>query len=558
MGLSRRGFESGAVHLDQRADQETCVGLFRLVKTGRKETIQSLLCGAMGQEMPFDKSALYDEDFVHCSCGFLQFLGFRCRISKAIHPGSYVRLSNSDSEVDTPEDATSLSVKEKDQVTKPNSYRRNIKAWIKRRINRKQNKKQKLYPGTTQLSRSNALRRSKFNQTSDSIKELGRTLLDGLLHRIPYGQKVPEDMIKEKLCRSLSADYDAYTKRGKKSGVSTNGNQDSNKFRRIHSSPASVTEKKLCDAINYVKKGEETLLNGYHEKDTKCDILELVQDNETGASVCKNRNGVDEEMFSTGEHGENTFCEPLESKEDATDSGVSCNLEFEEEEERSEKKENGCTPCETKDVSSMESTILQVAIGKKDSCIDPKDLESLTNLLKQLGFDTLLGNDEETTQIKAEEDDETPILDTEVSLEEFKRAWDQINKVEFAKFDCNILPQDLILVLDMIDQAYTEAYTNCSSRVVWFFSYVSKLSPKMTENHVLKEVQERVTWYLKAQEECSDEADDHVAWDFERYDEWLDRRADLEKIVVELERLVLDDLVKSLVVEDTEVQSLLR
>lgn len=197
-------------------------------------------------------------------------------------------------------------------------------------------------------------------------------------------------------------------------------------------------------------------------------------------------------------------------------------------------------------------------IGKKDLCIDPKDLESLTNLLKQLGFDTLLEIDEETTQIKAEEDDETRILDTEVSFEEFKRAWDQINKVEFAKFDCNILPQDLILVLDLINQAYTEAYTNCSSREVWSSSYVSKLSPKMMENHVLKEVQEIVTWHLKAHEECSDEADDLVAWDFERYDEWLDHRADFEKIVVDLERLVLDDLVEGLVVEDTEIPSLLR
>ncbi|XP_078159743.1 uncharacterized protein LOC144555327 [Carex rostrata] len=509
----------------------------------------------MGQETPFDKSALYDEDFVRCSCGFLQFLGFRCRISKAIHPGSYARLHNSDSEPDTSEDTTSLS--EKDHVAKPNSYRRNIKAWIKRRINRKQNKKQKLYPGTTQLSRSNALRRSKFNQTSDSIKELGRTLLDGLLHRIPYGQKVPEEMIKEKLCRSLSADYDAYTKRGKKSGVPQNANQDSNKFWRSHSSPASVTEKKLCDSID-VKRGEETLLNDYHEKDTKCDTLDLVQDNETDASVCEKRNGVDEEMVSTGEHGENTFCGSLESKQDAIDSGVSYNLEFETKEERNEKTENGSIPSEIKDVGPMESTILQVDIGKKDLCIDPKDLESLTNLLKQLGFDTLLETDEETTQIKAEEDDETRISDTEVSFEEFKRAWDQINKVEFAKFDCNILPQDLILVLDLIDQAYTEAYTNCSSRVVWSSSYVSKLSPKMMENHVLKEVQERVTWHLKAHEECSDEADDLVAWDFERYDEWLDHRADFEKIVVDLERLVLDDLVEGLVVEDTEIPSLLR
>lgn len=249
-------------------------------------------------------------------------------------------------------------VKEKDHVAKPNSYRRNIKAWIKRRINRKQNKKQKLYPGTTQLSRSNALRRSKFNQTSDSIKELGRTLLDGLLHRIPYGQKVPEEMIKEKLCRSLSADYDAYTKRGKKSCVPQNANQDSNKFRRIHSSPASVTEKKLCDSID-VKRREETLLNDYHEKDTKCDTLDLVHDNETDSSVSEKRSEVDEEMVSTREHGENTFCESLESKEDAIDSGVSCNLEFKTKEERNEKTENGSIPSEIKDVGPMESTILQ-------------------------------------------------------------------------------------------------------------------------------------------------------------------------------------------------------
>jgi Domain of unknown function (DUF4378) len=199
-----------------------------------------------------------------------------------------------------------------------------------------------------------------------------------------------------------------------------------------------------------------------------------------------------------------------------------------------------------------------VDIEKKDLCIDPKDLECLMNLLKQLGFDTSLGTNEETTQINAKED-ETPILDSEVSLEEFKRAWDQINKVEFAKFDCNLLPQDLILVLDLIDQAYTEAYTNCSSSFVWFSSYMTKLSPKTIENRVLKEVQERVTWYLKAHEECSDEADDLVAWDYEKYDEWLDHRPDFEKMVVELERLVLDDLVECLVVEeDVEVQRLFR
>lgn len=198
-------------------------------------------------------------------------------------------------------------------------------------------------------------------------------------------------------------------------------------------------------------------------------------------------------------------------------------------------------------------------IGKKDLCIDPKELECLTNLLLQLGFDMSLGTNEETTHINAEEDDATPILDSEVSLEEFKRAWDQINKVEFAKFDCNILPQDLILVLDLIDQAYTEAYNNCSSSFVWFSTYVSKLSPNIIENHILKVVQERVTWYLRAHEECSDEADDLVAWDYGRYDEWLDRRADFEKIVVELEKLVLDDLVEGLVVEeDGEVRTFLR
>lgn len=38
--------------------------------------------------MRFEKSALYDEDIVSCSCGFLQFLGFRCRIGKAIDPGT--------------------------------------------------------------------------------------------------------------------------------------------------------------------------------------------------------------------------------------------------------------------------------------------------------------------------------------------------------------------------------------------------------------------------------------------------------------------------------------
>jgi SWIM zinc finger len=38
--------------------------------------------------MRFDKSALYDEDFAACTCGFFQFLGFRYRISKAIDPGT--------------------------------------------------------------------------------------------------------------------------------------------------------------------------------------------------------------------------------------------------------------------------------------------------------------------------------------------------------------------------------------------------------------------------------------------------------------------------------------
>lgn len=249
-------------------------------------------------------------------------------------------------------------IKEKDHVAKPNSYRRNIKAWIKRRINKRQNKKQKLYPGTTQLSCTNAIRHSKFNQTSGSIKELGRTLLDGLLHRIPYGQKVPEEMIKEKLCRSLSADYDAYTKRGKKSSISVNANQD-NKFRRIYSSPASVTEKKFCDTTNGIRE-EEMVLNSYHEKDAKCDVSELVQENnKTDAPVYENGNGMDKGMGSTGEPAGNMVPELSGSKENAIDSGVTCNMEFEKKEEKGEKIENDSTLSEIKDVGPMEPTILQ-------------------------------------------------------------------------------------------------------------------------------------------------------------------------------------------------------
>jgi hypothetical protein len=157
---------------------------------------------------------------------------------------------------------------------------------------------------------------------------------------------VPEEMIKEKLCRSLSADYDAYTKRGKKCSTSLNANQD-NKFRRIYSSPASVTEKKFYDTTN-VRKEEQAMLSGYHENDDKCDIVEPVQENNTDASVYKNINGIDE----GGEHSGNMVCELLESKEYAI------GLEFDKKKEAGEKKENGSTPSEIRDVAPMESTIL--------------------------------------------------------------------------------------------------------------------------------------------------------------------------------------------------------
>ncbi|KAK8955809.1 hypothetical protein KSP40_PGU015869 [Platanthera guangdongensis] len=106
------------------------------------------------------------------------------------------------------------------------------------------------------------------------------------------------------------------------------------------------------------------------------------------------------------------------------------------------------------------------------------------------------------------------------------------------------------LLFDMINEALVEIYeTSFGYYFPWLSHFSTSIRPVPIGNHVLEEVWANIYWHLKGQSCLNNTFYGIVARDFTRNDGWMNTQSDIEDVELELECLILDDLLDEVAVQ---------
>ncbi|XP_010920593.1 uncharacterized protein [Elaeis guineensis] len=176
----------------------------------------------------------------------------------------------------------------------------------------------------TVLNHFKDLQQRTENVVNKNRKANHRISMDGILHKVPYGQKVTEDVMKEKLCRSASAGYDRDNPRDN-IGISAN--------RYLHQSiqrSRSLTESldRYSHLLESISTKESKRLPESLKSSNEDGGLQHRKTLKTSARIFSNPEFLSSHSFSEDVQSE-VFCAALSSEVSATsflDSDVAVNI----------------------------------------------------------------------------------------------------------------------------------------------------------------------------------------------------------------------------------------
>ncbi|GAB4824397.1 hypothetical protein Ancab_007284 [Ancistrocladus abbreviatus] len=132
---------------------------------------------------------------------------------------------------------------------------------------------------------------------------------------------------------------------------------------------------------------------------------------------------------------------------------------------------------------------------------------------------------------------------------------------EETEVDCSLEPKCSIesaastrsqhkLLFDLIDEALLDTFERSRAYYPKALSSSCQLRPMPTGYRVLEEVWLEVSRHLRNVPELQQSLDSGVAYDFTKYDGWMNLQMETECVALELEDMILDELLEEMISED--------